>query len=68
MQLTGYHARNRTLPVDGSLIPPELGQIQDPKTPGVLIKALKQPLQFCWYVSFMCVFNNQSAKLGAQDD
>ena len=60
--------RNRTLSVDGSPMPPEPGQIQGPKTPGMLIKALKHPLQFRWYVSSMCVFNDQPAELGAQDD
>ncbi|VDB87811.1 unnamed protein product [Peniophora sp. CBMAI 1063] len=49
-----YHARNRTLSVDGSPMPPEPEQIEDPKTPGVMTKAPEHPLQFTWTIYHDC--------------
>jgi translation initiation factor 4E len=36
------------LSVDGSAMPPEPEMIEDPKTPGVPMKAPEHPLQFPW--------------------
>ncbi|PPQ78443.1 hypothetical protein CVT24_001419 [Panaeolus cyanescens] len=38
------------LSVDGSAMPPEPEMIEDPKTPGVAIKAPEHPLQFAWTI------------------
>ena len=42
-------ARASQLSVDGSTMPPEPEMIEDPKTPGVPMKAPEHPLQFPWY-------------------
>ena len=41
--------RARELSIDGSAMPPEPEMIEDPKTPGVPMKAPEHPLQFPWY-------------------
>ncbi|KAF5344355.1 hypothetical protein D9758_013286 [Tetrapyrgos nigripes] len=42
--------RNRTLSVDGSAKPPEPEMIEDPKTPGIQVKAPEHPLQYPWTI------------------
>jgi len=42
------------LSVDGSAMPPEPEMIEDPKTPGVPMKAPEHPLQFPWCGSSTC--------------
>lgn len=55
--ITARLAKTRTLSIDGSSKPPEPEMIEDPKTPGVPIKAPEHPLQFAWYaVLFMLEF------------
>ena len=44
--------RASQLSIDGSAMPPEPEMIEDPKTPGVPMKAPEHPLQFPWYVFF----------------
>jgi translation initiation factor 4E len=51
--ITARLAKTRTLSIDGSAKPPEPEMIEDPKTPGVPIKAPEHPLQFAWYDSFV---------------
>jgi translation initiation factor 4E len=41
--------RASQLSIDGSAMPPEPEMIEDPKTPGVPMKAPEHPLQFPWY-------------------
>ncbi|KAI0027410.1 translation initiation factor eIF 4e-like domain-containing protein [Vararia minispora EC-137] len=48
--ITAHYARTRTLSVDGSPVPPEAEQIEDPKTPGVMTKAPEHPLQHTWTI------------------
>jgi translation initiation factor 4E len=48
--ITARLAKTRTLSVDGTAKPPEPEMIEDPKTPGVPMKAPEHPLQFPWYV------------------
>ncbi|KAK7443237.1 hypothetical protein VKT23_015835 [Stygiomarasmius scandens] len=43
-------ARTRTLSIDGSAKPPEPEMIEDPKTPGVPMKAPEHPLQYSWTI------------------
>ncbi|KAF8970337.1 translation initiation factor eIF 4e-like domain-containing protein [Flammula alnicola] len=43
-------ARASQLSVDGSTMPPEPEMIEDPKTPGVPMKAPEHPLQFPWTI------------------
>ena len=40
--------RASQLSIDGSTMPPEPEMIEDPKTPGVPMKAPEHPLQFPW--------------------
>lgn len=47
--------RASQLSVDGSTMPPEPEMIEDPKTPGVPMKAPEHPLQFPWY-EFLSLF------------
>lgn len=42
--------RARELSIDGSAMPPEPEMIEDPKTPGVPMKAPEHPLQFPWTI------------------
>jgi len=44
--------RASQLSIDGSAMPPEPEMIEDPKTPGVPMKAPEHPLQFPWYRLF----------------
>jgi len=48
--ITQRLAKARSLSVDGSAKPPEAEMIEDPKTPGVPIKAPEHPLQFNWTI------------------
>ena len=48
--ITARLAKARSLSVDGSAMPPEPQMIEDPKTPGVVMKAPEHPLQFSWCV------------------
>jgi translation initiation factor 4E len=43
-------AKARTLSVDGTAKPPEADVIEDPKTPGVMMKAPEHPLEYHWSV------------------
>lgn len=44
-------ALSRQLSVDGSAKPPEPETIEDPKTPGLRVKAPEHPLEYSWSVS-----------------
>ncbi|OCH88406.1 translation initiation factor eIF4e [Obba rivulosa] len=46
--ITARLAKARTLSVDGSAKPPEAETIEDPKTPGLRIKAPEHPLEHPW--------------------
>ncbi|EJF63604.1 translation initiation factor eIF4e, partial [Dichomitus squalens LYAD-421 SS1] len=46
--ITARLAKARTLSVDGSAKPPEAETIEDPKTPGLRIKAPEHPLEHTW--------------------
>ena len=46
--ITARLVKARTLSIDGSARPPEPETVDDPKTPGVRIKAPEHPLQFSW--------------------
>jgi translation initiation factor 4E len=46
--ITQRLAKARSLSVDGSAKPPEAEMIEDPKTPGVAMKAPEHPLQYNW--------------------
>jgi translation initiation factor 4E len=48
--ITARLAKARSLSVDGSAMPPEPQMIEDPKTPGLVMKAPEHPLQFPWCV------------------
>jgi translation initiation factor 4E len=48
--ITARLAKARALSVDGTPKPPEPEMIEDPKTPGMHMKAPEHPLQFAWYV------------------
>lgn len=48
--ITARLAKARSLSVDGSAMPPEPQMIEDPKTPGLVMKAPEHPLQFTWCV------------------
>ena len=47
--ITARLAKARSLSVDGSAMPPEPQMIEDPKTPGLVMKPPEHPLQFSWY-------------------
>ena len=51
--ITARLAKARSLSVDGSAMPPEPQMIEDPKTPGVAMKAPEHPLQFSWCVGYI---------------
>lgn len=42
----------RQLSIDGTSKPPEAEMIEDPKTPGLVMKAPEHPLQFAWTMYF----------------
>ena len=46
--ITARLAKTRTLSIDGSARPPEAETIEDPKTPGLMIKAPEHPLEHTW--------------------
>jgi translation initiation factor 4E len=48
--ITARLAKARCLSVDGSAMPPEPQMIEDPKTPGLVMKPPEHPLQFSWCV------------------
>lgn len=48
--ITARLAKARTLSIDGSAKPPEAETIEDPKTPGLMIKAPEHPLEHSWCV------------------
>jgi translation initiation factor 4E len=48
--ITARMVKTRQLSVDGTAKPPEPLMIEDPKTPGLHMKAPEHPLQFPWYV------------------
>jgi len=48
--ITQRLAKARSLSVDGSAKPPEAEMIEDPKTPGVPMKAPEHPLEFPWTI------------------
>ena len=49
--ITARLAKARSLSVDGSAMTPEPQMIEDPKTPGLVMKAPEHPLQFSWCVN-----------------
>ena len=55
--ITARLAKARTLSIDGTAKPPEAETIEDPKTPGLRIKAPEHPLEHPWYVSGPCVMS-----------
>lgn len=48
--ITARLAKTRTLSVDGTACPPEPRMIEDPKTPGAVMKAPEHPLQYPWTI------------------
>ncbi|KAK0440216.1 translation initiation factor eIF4e [Desarmillaria tabescens] len=48
--ITARLAKTRALSIDGSAKPPEAEMIEDPKTPGVPMKAPEHPLQYLWTI------------------
>lgn len=48
--ITARLAKARALSIDGSAKPPEPEMIEDPKTPGVPMKAPEHPLQYTWTI------------------
>ncbi|KAH9941086.1 translation initiation factor eIF4e [Epithele typhae] len=48
--ITARLAKARTLSVDGSAKPPEAETYEDPKTPGLMIKAPEHPLEYTWTI------------------
>ncbi|KAG6333954.1 hypothetical protein ID866_5137 [Astraeus odoratus] len=48
--ITARLAKTRTLSVDGSARPPEPEMVEDPKTPGAVMKAPEHPLQYAWTI------------------
>ena len=49
--ITARLAKARTLSIDGTAKPPEAEIIEDPKPPGLMIKAPEHPLEHPWCVS-----------------
>ena len=47
-------ALSRQLSIDGSAKPPEPETIEDPKTPGLRVKAPEHPLEYSWSASEAC--------------
>ncbi|KAF9458916.1 translation initiation factor eIF 4e-like domain-containing protein [Collybia nuda] len=48
--ITARLAKARALSIDGSAKPPDAEMIEDPKTPGIPMKAPEHPLQFPWTI------------------
>lgn len=48
--ITARLAMTRALSIDGTSKPPEPEMIEDPKTPGIPMKAPEHPLEYPWYV------------------
>ncbi|KAF9446999.1 translation initiation factor eIF4e [Macrolepiota fuliginosa MF-IS2] len=55
--ITARLVKTRHLSIDGTAKPPEAPMIEDPKTPGVQMKAPEHPLQFPW-----TIFHDTKAK------
>ena len=53
--ITARLAKTRSLSVDGTAKPPEPETIEDPKTPGLRVKAPELPLEHPWYVKCFCL-------------
>lgn len=52
--ITARLAKARTLSVDGTAKPPEPETIEDPKTPGLRVKAPEHPLEHTWTIFHDC--------------
>ncbi|EKM56392.1 uncharacterized protein PHACADRAFT_253481 [Phanerochaete carnosa HHB-10118-sp] len=52
--ITARLAKARTLSVDGTAKPPEPETIEDPKTPGLRVKAPEHPLEHPWMIYHDC--------------
>ncbi|THG98882.1 hypothetical protein EW026_g3368 [Hermanssonia centrifuga] len=52
--ITARLAKARSLSIDGSAKPPEAETIEDPKTPGLMIKAPEHPLEHTWTIFHDC--------------
>ncbi|TFK70121.1 translation initiation factor eIF4e [Pluteus cervinus] len=48
--ITARLVKTRALSIDGTAKPPEPPMIEDPKTPGVQMKAPEHPLQYAWTI------------------
>ena len=48
--ITARLAKTRALSIDGTAKPPEPETIEDPKTPGLRVKAPEHPLEHTWFV------------------
>ncbi|KAF9226176.1 translation initiation factor eIF4e [Gyrodon lividus] len=48
--ITARLAKARSLSIDGSARPPDAEMIEDPTTPGAIMKAPEHPLQFTWTI------------------
>ncbi|KAH7925031.1 translation initiation factor eIF4e, partial [Leucogyrophana mollusca] len=48
--ITARLAKARSLSIDGSARPPEAEMVEDPKTPGLTMRAPEHPLQFTWTI------------------
>ncbi|KAI6003064.1 translation initiation factor eIF4e [Pisolithus albus] len=48
--ITARMAKTRSLSIDGTACPPEPEMIEDPKTPGAVMKAPEHPLQYAWTI------------------
>ncbi|KAL4068631.1 translation initiation factor eIF 4e-like domain-containing protein [Scleroderma yunnanense] len=48
--ITARLAKTRSLSIDGSSRPPEPEMVDDPKTPGAVMKAPEHPLQYPWTI------------------
>ncbi|KAG8216327.1 translation initiation factor eIF 4e-like domain-containing protein [Butyriboletus roseoflavus] len=51
--ITARLAKARSLSIDGSARPPEAEMVEDPKTPGAVMKVPEHPLQFTWCVNML---------------
>ena len=48
--ITARLAKARSLSIDGSAKPPEPETMEDPKTPGLMVKRPEHPLEHTWCV------------------
>ncbi|KAI1788075.1 translation initiation factor eIF 4e-like domain-containing protein [Ganoderma leucocontextum] len=56
--ITARLAKAKTLSIDGTAKPPEAETIEDPKTPGLMIKAPEHPLEHPW-----TIFHDSKSKM-----